>query len=35
MIVRGLQAQHKDDDQLLEAAFAFFDTLHAALKAAK
>lgn len=35
MIVRGLQAQHADDDQLLEAAFAFFDTLHAALKAAK
>lgn len=35
MIVRGLQAQHGDDDQLLEAAFAFFDTLHAASKAAK
>lgn len=35
MLVRGLQAQHGDDDQLLEAAFAFFDTLHAALKAAK
>jgi len=35
MIVRGLQAQYADDDQLLEAAFAFFDTLHAALKAAK
>lgn len=35
MIVRGLQAQHVDDDRLLEAAFAFFDTLHAALKAAK
>ncbi len=35
MIVRGLQAQHGDDDQLLEAAFTFFDTLHAALKAAK
>ena len=35
MIVRGLQAQHGDDDQLLEAAFAFFDTLHAALKAAR
>jgi hypothetical protein len=35
MIVRGLQAQYGDDDQLLEAAFAFFDTLHAALKAAK
>ena len=35
MIVRGLQAQHEGDDRLLEAAFAFFDTLHAALKAAK
>jgi hypothetical protein len=35
MIVRGLQAQHADDDRLLEAAFAFFDTLHTALKAAK
>jgi hypothetical protein len=35
MIVRGLQAQHGGDDQLLEAAFAFFDALHAALKAAK
>lgn len=35
MIVRGLQAQYADDDGLLEAAFAFFDTLHAALKAAK
>jgi hypothetical protein len=35
MIVRGLQAQHGDDDQLLEAAFVFFDTLYAALKAAK
>jgi len=34
MVVRGLQAQHRDDDQLLEAAFNFFDTLHAALKAA-
>ncbi len=35
MAVRGLQAQYGNDDQLLEAAFAFFDTLHAALKAAK
>jgi hypothetical protein len=35
MLVRGLQAQHGDDDQLLEAAFVLFDTLHAALKAAK
>ena len=34
MIVRGLQAQHQDDDRLLQAAFGFFDTLHAALKAA-
>ena len=35
MLVRGLQAQHGGDDQLLEAAFVLFDTLHAALKAAK
>jgi len=35
VIVRGLQAQYEDDDQLLEAAFTFFDTLHVALKAAK
>ncbi|MES2685288.1 MAG: chromate resistance protein ChrB domain-containing protein [Pseudomonadota bacterium] len=35
MIVRGLQAQHGDDDQLLEAAFVIFDTLHAALKASQ
>lgn len=34
MAVRGLQAQHQDDDRLLQAAFGFFDTLHAALKAA-
>jgi hypothetical protein len=33
LMVRGLQAHYPDDDQLLEAAFAFFDTLHAALKA--
>jgi hypothetical protein len=35
MIVRGLQAQHEDDDQLLQAAFGLFDALHAALKAAQ
>jgi hypothetical protein len=35
MMVRGLQAEYPDDDQLLEAAFTFFDTLYAALKAAK
>jgi hypothetical protein len=34
MMVRGLQAEYPDDDQLLEAAFTFFDTLHTALKAA-
>lgn len=34
MVVRGLQAQHEDDDRLLQAAFGLFDTLHAALKAA-
>lgn len=34
MMVRGLQAQHEDDNQLLQAAFGLFDTLHAALKAA-
>jgi hypothetical protein len=34
MIVRGLQAQYQDDDQLLQAAFGLFDTLYAALKAA-
>jgi hypothetical protein len=33
MIVRGLQARHNDDDQLLQAAFGLFDALHAALKA--
>lgn len=35
MIVRGLQAQYEDDDQLLQAALGLFDTLHAALKAAQ
>lgn len=35
MIVRGLHAQYEDDDQLLQAAFGLFDTLHAALKAAQ
>lgn len=35
-MVRGLQAQHAtDDDALLAAACAFFDTLHAALGLAK
>jgi hypothetical protein len=33
MIVRGLQAQHRDDDDLLQAAVNLFDTLYAALKA--
>ena len=33
MLVRGLQAQHTDDDALLRAATALFDTLHAALQA--
>jgi hypothetical protein len=33
MLVRGLQAQHADDDALLQAGTAFFDTLHAALAA--
>ena len=34
MLVRGLQAQYPDDDQLLQAACGLFDTLHAAMKAA-
>jgi hypothetical protein len=34
MMVRGLQAQHRGDDQLLQAACGLFDTLYAALKAA-
>lgn len=33
LLVRGLQAQHADDDALLQAACALFDTLHAALQA--
>ncbi|MEJ5989360.1 chromate resistance protein ChrB domain-containing protein [Ramlibacter sp. PS3R-8] len=33
LMVRGLQAQHADDDDLLQAAFGLFDTLHAAMKA--
>ena len=33
MLVRGLQAQHADDDALLRAAMALFDTLHSALLA--
>jgi hypothetical protein len=31
LLVRGLQAQHADDDALLRAAIALFDTLHASL----
>ncbi len=34
MLVRGMQAQHSDDDQLLKAAFTLFDTLYAAMKVA-
>jgi hypothetical protein len=34
MVVRGLQAQYQNDDELLQAAFVLFDTLLAALKAA-
>jgi len=33
MVVRGLQAQHADDDDLLRAAIGLFDTLYAAMKA--
>lgn len=32
MLVRGLQAQHDNDDALLAASCAFFDTLYAALR---
>ena len=35
MIVRGLQAQHDNDDALLAASCAFFDTLYAALRLAE
>jgi hypothetical protein len=35
MIVRGLQAQHDNDDALLVASCALFDTLYAALRFAK
>ena len=35
MTVRGLQAQHDDDDALLTASCAFFDTLYAALRLAR
>lgn len=31
-LVRGLQAQYKDDDALLAASFPIFDTLYAAMK---
>lgn len=34
VMVRGLQAQYPDDDQLLRAAFVLLDTLYTALKAA-
>ena len=34
-LVRGLQAQHDDDDALLAASCAFFDTLYAALRPAR
>jgi hypothetical protein len=34
-MVRGLQAQHDNDDALLAASCAFFDTLYAALRLAK
>ena len=34
-LVRGLQAQHADDDKLLVAACALFDTLYTALRHAK
>ncbi len=34
MLVRGLQTQYPDDDALLQAACALFDTLHAAFRAA-
>lgn len=32
MVVRGLQAQHADDDALLKAGISVFDALHAALQ---
>jgi hypothetical protein len=35
MMVRGLQAQHDNDDALLAASCDFFDTLYAALRLAK
>ena len=35
MLVRGLQAQHDNDDALLAASCAFFDTLYAALRLAR
>ncbi|MGZ5184210.1 MAG: chromate resistance protein ChrB domain-containing protein [Caldimonas sp.] len=34
-MVRGLQAQHNDDDALLDASCALFDTLYAALRRAQ
>jgi hypothetical protein len=35
MLVRGLQAQHPDDDALFTTGISFFDALHAALQAPK
>jgi hypothetical protein len=35
LMVRGLQAQHDNDDALLAASCVFFDTLYAALRLAK
>jgi len=34
-VVRGLQAQHANDDDLLAAAVLLFDTLYTAMKASK
>ena len=34
-MIRGLQAQHTDDDALLAASCAVFDTLYAAMRLAK
>jgi hypothetical protein len=33
LLVRGLQAQHRKDDDLLAAALPLFDTLYAAMQA--
>jgi hypothetical protein len=34
-VVRGLQAQHAEDDELLAAAVRLFDTLYTAMKASQ